>query len=623
MAAQATRIFRFKLFYKVGLIGLMGLIGMSLLGWTGYQAMLKIGSSAQQSLDRESKVRVQVVTTYKQALSSEDRALALGELNQGLIELMNLIVNGHSTGVSDETILQEAKALTKEAEIVQKVPGGERLIDGTQTTLAEVTVNNFLDVESLIEYELPELYSLDSRSREYKVRQGEIAVALSRMYFFISKNIEELAGTSMAEVASDKQDVLAALNKADIKAEDARRDLTSTTGKAESNLKSIFIATLILMGLIFFYFGFSMVVPLKKTVRMARDLRDGRVGARLDLGRRSDEFGSMARALNAFADDLQHEFVGALQAMASGNFTVNVEPRDEKDIIRNALKETRERLNAVLMEVLDSCEQVASGSLQMAESSLSLSQGASESAVSLEEVSSSMSEISGQSRKSAENASTVNHLSAEAKLAADQGNEQMATMVEAMREISTAGQNINKIIKVIDEIAFQTNLLALNAAIEAARAGEYGKGFAVVATEVRSLAARSASAARETAALIEGSVNKTENGAHVAALTSEALCEILEKIAETSRLTAAIATASHEQAEGVSQINNGLNQIGQVIQQNTSSAEEGSAISTELSNEAVRMKALLTRFTLAGSKSQVSEEREDVAAIDWRSIEPV
>lgn len=622
MKSGFRSFFRFKLFYKVALIGLMGLAGMSLLGWIGFQAMLKINGSASESLDQDAKVRTQLVETYDQALSSGERALTLGELNSGLIELMNMVVNGRSTGVAAETVLEKAKSLTKQAELVRQAPGGERLIEGTTKSIADVTVANFIDIETLIEFELPELYALETRSQEYKELQGEIAVSLARLYKFISDNIAELTAKSMAEVVEKTENVQAALVSADLKAQQVKSDLAGMMQHTESNLKMVFMVTLVIMGSIFAYFAYSLVSPLKKTVQMANGLRDGRVSARLELGRRSDEFGSMARALNEFADDLQHDFVGVLQAMATGDFTRKVEPKDDQDIIRNSLKETKESLNRVLMEVLDSSEQVAAGSVQVAESSMVLSQGASESAASLEEVSASMNEISGQSQRSAESAGLVNQLSSEAKVAADQGNDQMQTMVDAMHEISEAGRNIHQIIKVIDEIASQTNMLALNAAIEAARAGEYGKGFAVVAAEVRSLAARSANAANETSKLIEGAVEKTENGAQIAAQTAEALSEILEKVTKTSNLTAEIATASREQADGVAQVNKGLTQIDQVIQQNTVSAEEGSAVSKELSNEAVRMKELLSRFVLSGRnilEFPVQEERGGVADLEWKS----
>jgi methyl-accepting chemotaxis protein len=197
---------------------------------------------------------------------------------------------------------------------------------------------------------------------------------------------------------------------------------------------------------------------------------------------------------------------------------------------------------------------------------------------------------------------------------------QMHEMVTSMTEITEASNSISKIIKVIDEIAFQTNLLALNAAVEAARAGKHGKGFAVVAEEVRNLAARSAKAAKETAQLIEGSVEKTSKGGEIADMTAAALEEIVTDVNETALLVEGIAQASSQQAEGIAQVNKGLTQIDQVTQQNTANAEESAAAAEELSSQANELRVMLTRFRLYEDVSQkrqitpeppVQKSRED------------
>jgi len=286
------------------------------------------------------------------------------------------------------------------------------------------------------------------------------------------------------------------------------------------------------------------------------------------------------------------------EAIARGDLTQDVVVSSPKDQLGNALKTMLDGLREMVGGIQIAGEQIATGSGQVADASQALSQGATESAASLEEVTASMNQMAGQVRSSAENASTANQLSSEAQKAAETGDKQMSEMVSAMEEINRAGQNISKIIKVIDEIAFQTNLLALNAAVEAARAGQHGKGFAVVAEEVRNLAARSAKAAEETAELIEGSVALTDRGAQMAQQTAAGLKDIMGGTTKVSDLLEEIAAASSEQAQGISEVTTGLSQIDQVTQQNTASAEESAAAAEELSGQAMQMLEMMKKFKL-------------------------
>jgi len=317
-----------------------------------------------------------------------------------------------------------------------------------------------------------------------------------------------------------------------------------------------------------------------------------------------DEITELGSVLVGMARSLQGRSELA-EAIARGDLTQEVAVNSPQDQLGNALKTMMQGLREMVGGIQIAGEQIASGSGQVADASQALSQGATESAASLEEVSASMNQMAGQVRTSAENASAANQLSSESQAAAEKGDQQMAEMVSAMDEINQAGQNISKIIKVIDEIAFQTNLLALNAAVEAARAGQHGKGFAVVAEEVRNLAARSAKAAEETADLIEGSVALTDRGAQMAQQTAQGLKEIMEGTTKVSDLLEEIAAASNEQAEGISQVTNGLTQIDQVTQQNTASAEESAAAAEELSGQAAQMREMLKKFTLR--RDQITE----------------
>jgi methyl-accepting chemotaxis protein len=363
---------------------------------------------------------------------------------------------------------------------------------------------------------------------------------------------------------------------------------------------AVMIATLALLALALLaalLAANTAIRPIRSVQRMAAEMALGHLDHRLNL-RRKDELGEMAKAMDSFAEDLQTQVVASLRKLANGDLTFSITPRDEQDQLRGAIKKLEEDLNDIMQQILSAGDQIASGSIQVSDSAQSLSQGATESAASIEQISASMTQMAGQTRHSAENASQANQLSANAMQLAQHGNQQMDAMVQAMSEIRASGENISKIIKVIDEIAFQTNLLALNAAVEAARAGQHGKGFAVVAEEVRNLAARSAKAAEETTILIENSVEKTQNGSQIASQTAAALGEIVQGITKVSDLVHEIAAASTEQAEGIGQVNQGLGQIDQVIQQNTAAAEESAATSEELSGQAGYLKDMLSRFKL-------------------------
>lgn len=385
---------------------------------------------------------------------------------------------------------------------------------------------------------------------------------------------------------------------------------------SEANLKLVESATIVMIAVIFVGIIIAVILgvyiariiskPINNMVKTADGLALGDVSVDVEVNTK-DEIGKLASSFKTMIDNIRAQALIAEQ-IADGNLTVDVAVRSEKDLLGKKLADLVQNNNEILTEIAAAADQVAVGSKQISDSSVILSQGATEQASAIEELTASLEEISAQTQLNAENAGQANKLVLEAKTDAAQGNVHMKEMLQAMEEINESSSNISKIIKVIDDIAFQTNILALNAAVEAARAGQHGKGFAVVAEEVRNLAARSADAAKETTDMIESSIKKTEDGTKIAKDTADALKKIVDKVDRVAALVNDIANASNEQASGINQINQGIMQVSNVVQNDSATSEEGAAASEQLAGQANLLKEMVSKYKL---KRNVNSNRKN------------
>ena len=367
----------------------------------------------------------------------------------------------------------------------------------------------------------------------------------------------------------------------------------------------------------------AVVAPVKEASATLNELAQGNLDTGM-VGTYQGDYTLIKDNMNQTVDFLKRyvrEITTTLEEIGRGNLDqhITADYLGDFQAIKIALNDITANLSSTMSDINIAAGQVEIGSQQISDGGQALSQGTTEQASAIQELTASIEEVAAETKKNAISANEANDLALQVRSNAKVGNDQMQQMVTAMVEINDSSKSISKIIKVIDDIAFQTNILALNAAVEAARAGQHGKGFAVVAEEVRSLAARSAEAAKETTGLIEGSIDRVNAGSKIADQTEESLKEILTQIQKVTDLVGNIAEASNDQATEIAQINRGIEQVSEVVQTNSATAEESAAASEELSGQAEMLKQMVAAFKI--KNSNISQSNTSHSSISRSSEE--
>ncbi|MBR0528450.1 MAG: HAMP domain-containing protein [Ruminococcus sp.] len=383
-------------------------------------------------------------------------------------------------------------------------------------------------------------------------------------------------------------------------------DATATT------LRSIIIIAVILLVLtVISSMIFSMRIskPIVSATTRIRQLAQGNLSAPVDVWYSKDELGVLTSSLEETIVCLR-QYINlitlALNQISDGNLCHRMEGTFKGDFqqIKNTFNEILNSLSDTFASINTAAEQVNTGAVQVSNSAQSVSQGSTQQASAIEELSVTLKDVSKQVEQNANDAKNANTIVGRNADAIGTCNDDMTNMLDAINEIRISSDEISKIIKVIDEIAFQTNILALNAAVEAAREGS--KGFGVVADEVRRLASRSAEAAKQTASLIENSSAAVSKGSQIAEKTAESLGSIVEGSAEIQSLVKNISEASEAQTEAIAQINTGLVQISSVVSANTSASVGTASASEELSSQSLILKNMIARFKLSDEEKPTS-----------------
>ena len=389
--------------------------------------------------------------------------------------------------------------------------------------------------------------------------------------------------------------------------------------QSSMNASSSTIVIMSVIGCLAVVLGLWLAIYITKSITSAvsqletaaRKMSEGEFD--VDISYQSkDELGSLSDSMRSTVETLKiviRDINSILGEMAGGDFTVHTQAMDsykgELMPILLSMRKMRDELSDTMHNIILVSDQVGAGSEQVSNGAQALAQGATEQASSVQELAATVNDVSHQVESTAEHAKTAKEENLQSHSQIQVCSQHMDKLMHAMENIEAKSQEIGKVIKSIEDIAFQTNILALNAAVEAARAGSAGKGFAVVADEVRNLAGKSAEAAKSTATLIEDVISAISEGATLSQATNDSLQTVVESAQTVLNIVETISTAAEEEANSVSQISIAIDQISSVVQTNSATSEESAAASEELSAQAQTLKELVNVFTLIPANHNV------------------
>ncbi|MCI9614124.1 MAG: methyl-accepting chemotaxis protein [Lachnospiraceae bacterium] len=453
------------------------------------------------------------------------------------------------------------------------------------TTLDTITVQN-IESESQSDSSLKELAQIHASMREGKNGFGSYKSGKERMFAAYAP-VSGTDGWSLAVTAPQS-------------------DYLSTTYFDIAINLIMMVVAILLSIIVALKLANNIGRPMKACAERMRLLVEGDLESPVPEAVSQDETGMLTESTAELVTGLStiiHDIGYLLGELANQNLDIHTQHRDayvgDFQSILVSMRNLKHELSDILRQINVSADQVSNASSHVSSSAQNLSQGSVEQASSVQELAARISEISNQAKNTASGALDVRQQTHHVGEGVSACNQQMQELMSAMEKIHSRSDEIGKIIKTIEDIAFQTNILALNAAVEAARAGEAGKGFAVVADEVRNLASKSAEASKNTSVLITHSTEAVQTGTEIAQHTADTLLEVVNSIQSMIGSIDQIASVSNEQSDAVSQVNEGINQITSVVQSNSATAEESAAASEQLSAEASSLKRLVEQFTFA------------------------